>query len=111
MLVGIVVKLKLVVAGCCHLELDSESGAPGKPKYHDLAVEAFTASLGNAVGVSFAHDGTHSFTLKSGAELTIHVYSSYQYSVTKIDSTAQVISRVVSDLIPINESQTSSTLS
>lgn len=74
-------ELKLVIPGNHDLELDKlyweaphdYSEAPEDPKDHDLAVETMTGPLAGEAGVSFLNEGTHSFTLKSGAKFTIYV--------------------------------------
>lgn len=81
MLGSIDAELKLVIAGNHDLELDktywgaqsNESGQPEDPEDHDLAVTTMTGPLADAAGVSFLCEGTHSFTLKSGARFTLYV--------------------------------------
>lgn len=81
MLGSIDAELKLVIAGNHDLELDktywetqrNEAGVPENPKDHDLAVETMTGPVAVKAGVSFLDEGTHSFTLKSGAKFTIFV--------------------------------------
>ncbi len=78
---GIDAELKLVIAGNHDLELDklywevlcNEDGALEDPKDHDLAVRTMIGSLADDAGVSFLNEGTHTFTLKSGAKFTIYV--------------------------------------
>ena len=79
-------ELKLVIAGNHDLELDQdlwvgqrsrfEKGEEGKYRErieeHDGAVQAMTGPLADAAGVTYLTEGTHSFTLKSGATFTIY---------------------------------------
>ncbi|KAL9132423.1 MAG: hypothetical protein Q9175_006402 [Cornicularia normoerica] len=74
-------ELKLVIAGNHDLELDKvyweaqrdDNGTPEDPEDHELAFNVMTGPLAAKVGVSYLNEGTHSFTLKSGAKLTIYV--------------------------------------
>ena len=73
--------LKLVIAGNHDLELDRkywdvqcrDEGSPENPEDHDLAVQAMTGTDAREAGVLFLNEGTHTFTLKSGAKFTIYV--------------------------------------
>ena len=81
MLGSIDAELKLVIAGNHDLELDKafwaaqrdEEGKPEDPEDHDLAVKAMTGPLAADAGVTFLTEGTHSFTLKTGAKFSIYV--------------------------------------
>ena len=74
-------ELKLVIAGNHDLELDQqyweaqmdEDGALEDPGDHELAMKTMTGPLADEAGVSFLNEGTHFFTLKSGASLIIYV--------------------------------------
>ena len=74
-------ELKLVIAGNHDLELDQqyweaqmdENGASEDPGDHELAMKILTGPLADESGVSFLNEGTHFFTLKSGASLRIYV--------------------------------------
>lgn len=73
--------LKLVIPGNHDLELDKafwaaqrdEEGNPEDPEDHDLAVKAMSGPLAADAGVTFLTEGTHSFTLKTGAKFSIYV--------------------------------------
>ena len=73
-------ELKLVIPGNHDLELDgpfwaaqrNEEGEPEDPEDHDLAVKAMTGPLAREAGVICLNEGTHSFTLKSGAKFKIY---------------------------------------
>lgn len=81
MLGSIDAELKLVIPGNHDLELDKtfweaqrdDDGTPEDPGDHDLAVEAMTGPFATEMGVSFLNEGTHTFTLKSGAKFKIYV--------------------------------------
>lgn len=81
MLGSIDAELKVVIPGNHDLELDKiyweaqrdHEGTPEDPGDHDLAVQAMTGPLATEMGVSYLNEGTHSFTLKSGAKFTIYV--------------------------------------
>ena len=81
MLGNIDAELKIVIPGNHDLELDKQfweaqrdcDGTPEDPGDHDRAIDAMTGSLATEMGVSFLNEGTHSFTLKSGAKFTIYV--------------------------------------
>ena len=81
MLRSIDADLKLVIAGNHDLELDQqywevqcdEDGAPEDPEDHNLAMKTMRGPLADEAGVLFLNEGTHSFTLKSGATFTIYV--------------------------------------
>lgn len=81
MLGSIDAELKLVIPGNHDLELDKSyweaphdyNETPEDPENHDLAVKAMTGSLAGEAGVSYLNEGTHSFTLKSGAKFKIYV--------------------------------------
>ncbi|KAL9012874.1 MAG: hypothetical protein Q9173_002384 [Seirophora scorigena] len=71
-------KLKLVIAGNHDLDLDKyfwdthlEEG--DEPEDHDEAMEVMKGSLAQEAGVIYLDEGTHTFTLDSGARLTIYV--------------------------------------
>ena len=82
MLSHIEAELKLVIPGNHDSELDKEywesqrndDGTPAKdPKDHDRAVDAMTGPLAAEAGVTLLREGTHEFTLKSGARFSIYV--------------------------------------
>ena len=81
MLGSIDAELNLVIPGNHDLELDKSfwqaqrdgDGTPEDPRDHDLAVEAMTGPLATEMGVSYLNEGTHAFTLKSGAKFKIYV--------------------------------------
>ena len=81
MLGSIDAELKIVIAGNHDLELDKafweaqrdEEGNAEDPEDHDLAVKAMTGPLAADAGVTFLTEGTHSFTLKTGAKFSIYV--------------------------------------
>ena len=85
MLGQIPAELKLVIAGNHEVDLDRsfcEAGPdwwrqPGHPQIslreHDRAVEAMTGAAAKQAGVIYLTEGTHSFTLSSGANFTIYV--------------------------------------
>ena len=68
-------ELKLVIAGNHDLELDQqyweaqrdEDGTPEDTEDHNSAITTMTGLLADKAGVIFLNEGTHSFTLKSGA--------------------------------------------
>lgn len=74
-------ELKLIIAGNHDLELDKEywktqcsaSEDPEDPQDHDLALAAMTGTDATTAGVIFLNEGTHTFTLKTGAKFTIYV--------------------------------------
>lgn len=74
-------ELKLIIAGNHDLELDREywetrcsaEENPEDPQDHDLALAAMTGKDATTAGVIFLNEGTHTFTLKTGAKFTIHV--------------------------------------
>ena len=74
-------ELKLVIAGNHDLELDQqyweaqsdEDGAPEDREDHEIATRTMTGLLADEAGVRFLSEGTHFFTLKSGASFTIYV--------------------------------------
>ncbi|MCJ1449767.1 hypothetical protein MMC28_000095 [Mycoblastus sanguinarius] len=81
MLGSIDAELKFVIPGNHDLELDKpywkaqcdNEGIPEDAEDHDLAVEAMTGPLAGEAGVSFLNEGTHPFTLKSGATFKIYL--------------------------------------
>ncbi|MCJ1387498.1 hypothetical protein MMC18_000341 [Xylographa bjoerkii] len=81
MLGNIDAELKLIIPGNHDLELDrsyweaqcDHEGIPEDPDDHILAVKAMTGPLAAEAGVTYLVEGTHSFTLKSGARFTIYV--------------------------------------
>lgn len=81
MLENIDADLKLVIPGNHDLELDQqywqaqrdEDGALEDPEDHQSAMKTMSGPLAEKAGVSFLHEGTHQFTLKSGTEFTIYV--------------------------------------
>ena len=81
MLGNIDAELKIVIPGNHDMELDKQfweaqrdcDGTPEDPGDHNLAIEVMTGPLATEMGVSFLNEGTHSFTLKSGAKFTIYV--------------------------------------
>ncbi|MCJ1383096.1 hypothetical protein MMC17_006209 [Xylographa soralifera] len=68
-------ELKLVIPGNHDLDLDKSywEGHYNDPEDHNLAINAMTGRLADEAGVSYLNEGTHSFTLKSGAKFTIYV--------------------------------------
>ena len=74
-------ELKLVIPGNHDLELDKafwaaqrdEDGNAEDPEDHNLAVKSMTGPLAAEAGVTFLTEGTHSFTLKTGAKFSIYV--------------------------------------
>ena len=74
-------EIKLVIAGNHDLELDQqyweaqrdEDGTLEDPEDHEIAVKTMTGPLAIEAGVLFLNEGTHSFTLKSGAKFKIYV--------------------------------------
>ena len=72
---------KLVIAGNHDLELDKvfweaqrdENGRAEDPEDHVAAAKIMTGTLAAAAGVTFLNEGTHSFTLGSGARFTVYV--------------------------------------
>ena len=81
MLGSIDAELKLVIPGNHDLELDKQyweaqvdyEGNPEDPQDHQLAVDVMTGPLAKDAGVIYLHEGTHSFTLSSGATFSIYV--------------------------------------
>lgn len=81
MLSSISAELKLIIPGNHDLELDKaywdsqtdSDGAPEDPKDHSLALKLMTGPLATKAGVTYLHEGTHSFTLRSGATFSIYV--------------------------------------
>ncbi|CAF9924103.1 MAG: hypothetical protein ALECFALPRED_002683 [Alectoria fallacina] len=81
MLASIDAELKLVIPGNHDLELDKpyweaqcdHNGTPEDLEDYDLAMKAMTGPLADEAGVNFMSEGTHLFTLKSGAVFTIYV--------------------------------------
>ena len=74
-------ELKLVIAGNHDLELDKNyweaqrdiNGNPEDPEDHDHAFEAMTGPLATAAGITYLNEGTHMFSLRSGATFSIYV--------------------------------------
>ena len=81
MLSSIPAELKLVISGNHDLELDKtfwaaqrdEEGNPQDPEDHDLAIKSMTGPLAAEAGVTFLTEGTHIFTLKTGAKFSIYL--------------------------------------
>lgn len=81
MLGNIDAELKLIIPGNHDLELDktfwaarrNEEGSPKDPEDHDLAVKAMIGPLAAEARVTFLTEGTHAFTLKTGAKFLIYV--------------------------------------
>ncbi|MCJ1436329.1 hypothetical protein MMC27_005707 [Xylographa pallens] len=75
MLGSIDAELKLVIPGNHDLDLDKQywEAHDEDPEDHILAVDAMTGRLADEAGASYLIEGTHSFTLKSGAKFTIYV--------------------------------------
>lgn len=79
MLGSIDAELKLVIPGNHDLELDKEywnaqidyDGNPEDPEDHHLSVKVMTGQLAASAGVTYLNEGTHSFTLSSGATFSI----------------------------------------
>ncbi|MCJ1475089.1 hypothetical protein MMC13_003749 [Lambiella insularis] len=77
MLSRIPAELKLVIPGNHDLELDqaywhSRHSSSPPPADHALAVSTMTGPLATAAGVTYLTEGTHAFTLRSGARFSIH---------------------------------------
>lgn len=74
-------ELKLIIPGNHDLELDKQyweaqtdcEGNPEDPEEHHLAVKVMTGPLATEAGVTYLTEGTHSFTLSSGATFSIYV--------------------------------------
>ena len=81
MLGSIDAELKLVIAGNHDLQLDEaywkaqrdREGTPADLEDHYQAIKVMTGPLAAEAAVTFLDEGTHSFTLKSGAKFTIYV--------------------------------------
>lgn len=81
MLGSIDAELRLVIPGNHDLELEKPysqaqrdyDGTPEDPEDHDLSVKTMTGPLAAEAGVTFLTEGTHLFTLKSGAVFKIYV--------------------------------------
>ena len=75
MLGSIDAELKLVIPGNHDLDLDQEYWGTHEDDLEDhvLAVDAMTGRLADEAKVSYLTEGTHSFTLRSGARFTIYV--------------------------------------
>lgn len=81
MLGSIDAELRLIIPGNHDLELDKQyweaqtdyEGNPEDPEDHHLAVKAMTGPLATEAGVTYLNEGTHSFTLRSGATFSIYV--------------------------------------
>lgn len=81
MMGSIEAELKLVIPGNHDLELDKvfwhaqrdEDGEPENPEDHELAIRAMTGSHAAEAGVTYLYEGTHSFSLRSGATFRIYV--------------------------------------
>ncbi|MCJ1294033.1 hypothetical protein MMC34_005590 [Xylographa carneopallida] len=68
-------ELKLVIPGNHDLDLDKQfwEAHDDDQEDHNAAVNTMTGRLADEAGVSYLAEGTHSFTLKSGAKFTIYV--------------------------------------
>lgn len=84
MLAAIPAELKLVIAGNHDLSLDpnywktvDEGEQEGEKEDHEEALEIMTGRLAKEAGVTYLTEGTHTFTLKSGAKFTLYA-SPYQ---------------------------------
>ena len=81
MLGQIPAELKVVIAGNHELDLDKSwwEGHPGwwdgpeESEDYNLAIGAMTGPLAAEAGVTYLTEGTHTFTLESGARFTIYV--------------------------------------
>ncbi|MCJ1286280.1 hypothetical protein MMC26_005625 [Xylographa opegraphella] len=75
MLESIDAELKLVIPGNHDLDLDKQywEAHCDDLEQHTSAVSTMTGRLAEEAGVSYLVEGTHSFTLKSGAKFTIYV--------------------------------------
>lgn len=81
MLSSITAELKLIIPGNHDLELDKQhwdsqtdsNSIPEDPEDHSLALNVMTGPLATEAGVTYLHEGTHSFTLRSGATFSIYV--------------------------------------
>lgn len=81
MLGSIDAELKLIIPGNHDLELDKQyweaqidsDGNPEDPEDHLLAIRVMTGPLATEAGVIYLNEGTHSFTLRSGATFSIYV--------------------------------------
>ena len=77
MLNSIEAELKLVIAGNHDIDLDRQYwethlGEDDELEDHGRAVRVMTGPLAMAAGVTYLNEGTHAFTLKSGARFTIY---------------------------------------
>jgi len=79
-------ELKLVIAGNHDLDLDPQYGVDeGEEEECTEAIALMTGPLAKKVGVTYLSEGTHSFTLSSGATFMIYVspysveYGDYVY--------------------------------
>ncbi|KAK0513521.1 hypothetical protein JMJ35_004507 [Cladonia borealis] len=121
MLGSIDAELKLVIPGNHDLELDKafweaqrdEEGNAEDPEDHDPAIKAMTGPLAADAGVIYLTEGTHSFTLKTGAKFSIYVspYTpafgnwafAYKHNEDRFNSpqqTANGITSIATDPIP-----------
>ena len=114
MLGSIDAELKLVIPGNHDLELDKQyweaqseyDGNPEDPEDHLLAVEVMTGPLAADAGTTYLNEGTHSFTLRSGATFSIYVspYSpafcdwafAYAHNEDRFNEPHQVVSGAIS---------------
>lgn len=64
-------ELKLVIAGNHDLELDKLYWT-NEPEEHDRALNVMTGSIAAEAGVTYLTEGTHYFTLSSGAKFSIY---------------------------------------
>lgn len=64
-------ELKLIIAGKHDLELDPAFD-PDEPEDHAVALALMMGPEAKAAGVTYLSEGTHSFTLKNGAEFTVY---------------------------------------
>jgi len=67
-------ELKLVIAGNHDVSLDRDEWVRlgGAPVMHDAAVGVWTGDVAKAAGIEYLEEGTHTFTLKSGATFTVY---------------------------------------
>jgi predicted MPP superfamily phosphohydrolase len=70
-------ELRLVIAGNHDVTLDpiprvENMSVEEYAKYHRDAVDIMTGPLAKAAGVTYLHEGTHSFTLRNGAKFTVY---------------------------------------
>jgi hypothetical protein len=114
MLGSIDAELKLLIPSNHDLELDKRywetqtdhDGNPEDPEDRALAIKVMTGPLATEAGVTYLNEGTHSFTLRSGASFSIYVspYTpafcdwafSYAHDEDRFNAPQQVAPRAIS---------------